>query len=253
MSCVPDGSAGCVGAVVASRTAEVGQRDDTALQSPSVLVVEDDDAIRVAVSRALQEEGYEVSAQADGSVVDDVTTQFRPDLAILDVRLPRPPDGYGIARLLRGRSNLPILFLTAAAGEDDRLAGFAAGADDYMVKPFSMAELLARVRALLRRSGRLASGARRIGDLVLDDTASVALRAGVLLPLTHTEYELLSLLTRQPGTVFSKVQIMNKVWGFESYESNLVEAHICALRQKLEAHGPRLIHTQRGAGYAFRA
>jgi two-component system OmpR family response regulator len=168
------------------------------------------------------------------------------------VRLPVGPDGYTLARVLRRTGDLPLLFLTAADGLDDRLAGFEAGADDYLVKPFSMAELLARAQALLRRSGRLSSAVTRVGDLVVDHGARTIVRGGESLELTRTEYELLLALAQHPGQVLSKVQLLTQVWGFDAYDTNVVEVHLSALRRKLEAHGPRLVHTVRGIGYVLR-
>ena len=222
-------------------------------QKARVLVVEDDPPIRSALDVALRNEGCEVQAEKDGTTIDKVAALFRPDLAILDVRLPAGPDGYAMARILRGGSDIPVLFLTAADGLDDRLAGFEAGGDDYMVKPFSMAELLARAKALLRRAGRLASAVWQVGDLMIDDGARVAMRGGAKLDLTRTEYDLLSTLAQHPGQVMSKVQLLAQVWGFDAYDSNLVEVHLSALRRKLESHGPRLVHTVRGVGYVLRA
>ena len=216
-------------------------------------MVEDDDPIRSALDVSLRGDGYEVRAEPDGLRLQEVADVFRPDLAVLDVRLPAGPDGYGMARTLRSSSDLPLLFLTAADGLDDRLAGFEAGADDYMVKPFSMAELLARVQALLRRTGRLASAVRQVGDLVIDEGARVVMRGGHKLDLTRTEYELLSMLAQRPGQVLSKVQLLTQVWGFEAYDTNLVEVHLSALRRKLEAHGARAVHTVRGVGYVLRS
>ena len=218
-----------------------------------VLIVEDDAPIRSAVDVALRGDGYDVRAEADGTDLDRVATEFRPDLAILDVRLPRGPDGYAMARILRASSDIPLLFLTAADGLEDRLAGFEAGADDYLAKPFSVAELLARTQALLRRSGRVVSAVQQVGDLVLDDGGRVALRNGADLGLTRTEFDLLSTLARRPGQVLSKVQLLTQVWGFDNYDPNLVAVHMSALRRKIEAHGPRLIHTVRAVGYVLRA
>lgn len=223
------------------------------MHRPRVLVVEDDDVIRSALEVALRGEGYQIRAEPDGTSLAQVRAEFRPDLAVLDVHLPAGPDGYGLARLLRRGSDLPLLFLTAADSVEDRLAGFQAGADDYLVKPFSMAELLARVQALLRRSGRLTSDCWQVGDLVVDDGARTVVRGGVPLELTRTEYELLAMLVQNVGKVLSKTQLLTQVWGFDAYDPNLVEVHMSALRRKLEAAGPRVIHTVRGAGYVLRA
>ena len=133
------------------------------------------------------------------------------------------------------------------------MAGFDAGADDYLVKPFAMAELLARVQALLRRSGRLASAVWQVGELVIDQGAAKVVRAGAPVELTSTEYQLLCVLARHPGQVLSKVQLLTQVWGFDAYDANLVEVHMSALRRKLEAHGPRMVHTVRNMGYVLRA
>jgi two-component system, OmpR family, response regulator len=222
-------------------------------QKARVLVVEDDDPIRSALDVALRSEGYEVRAEPDGTRLQEVVDTFRPDLAVLDVRLPVGPDGYAMAGMLRAWTDLPLLVLTAADGLDDRLAGFQAGADDYLVKPFSMAELLARVQALLRRAGRLASTVRQIDDMVIDEGARVVVRGGQKLDLTRTEYELLAMLARHLGQVLSKIQLLTQVWGFDAYDANLVEVHMSALRRKLEAHGPRVVHTVRGMGYVLRA
>jgi DNA-binding response OmpR family regulator len=216
-----------------------------------VLVVEDDVALRDGISAALRGGGYEVRAEADGREIARVAEQFRPDLGVLDVRLPAGPDGFVLGAELRRSAGIPILFLTAADGLEDRLRGFEVGADDYLVKPFALAEFLARVRAVLRRSGRLSSPSREVRDLVVDEAHRVALRGGVLLELTNTEFELLCAFARSPGTVFSKAQLLSLVWGFDEYDVNLVEVHVSALRRKMDALGPRLIHTVRGAGYVL--
>lgn len=188
----------------------------------------------------------------DASGIQRVVDQFRPDLAILDVHLGTGPDGYSTARLLRGQSDLPVIMLTAADTVAERLEGFNSGADDYLIKPFSMAELLARVEALLRRTGRLTSAVRQVADVIIDDAARAVVRAGEKLDLTRTEFDLLAVLAKHPGQVLSKVQLLTQVWGFDAYDVNLVEVHMSSLRRKLEAHGPRIIQTVRGVGYVVR-
>jgi len=217
-----------------------------------VLVVEDDEPVREAVGIALRGEGYEVRSEADGSAVEEVVGKFHPDLAILDVRLPTGPDGYTMARRLRRVGDTPVLLLTAADSLDDRLAGFEAGADDHLGKPFSMAELLARAQALLRRSGRLVTASFEVGDILVDDATHTVQRGGNDIELTRTEYDLLSVLVRHPGQVLSKQQLLIQVWGFDAYDANVVEVHMSALRRKLEAFGPRVIQTIRGIGFVLR-
>lgn len=224
-----------------------------AVDSPArVLVVEDDPPIRSAVEVALKGVGYEVRAEPDGQSIEVVAAEFVPDLAILDVRLPAGPDGFAIGRLLRRTTDVPLIFLTAADSIEDRLEGFEAGADDYLVKPFSIAELLARTQALLRRYGRLAFPPKQVGDLVIDQTTRTVTRAGEAIELTRTEWELLVALAQRPGQVLSKMQLLTHVWGFDAYDANVVEVHLSALRRKIEAHGPRLVQTVRGMGYVLK-
>jgi DNA-binding response OmpR family regulator len=145
------------------------------------------------------------------------------------------------------------MMLTAADTVGERLEGFNAGADDYILKPFSMAEVLARIQALLRRTGVLTSAVRQVADIIIDDAARTVLRDGHALDLTRTEFDLLAVLAKHPGQVLSKVQLLTQVWGFDAYDVNLVEVHMSSLRRKLESHGPRLIQTVRGVGYVLRA
>lgn len=218
-----------------------------------VLVVEDDASVRDGLTAALRAEGFDVLGTEDARQAALALDRFRPDLAILDIRLPSERNGLDLARLVRSRADLPIVFLTAVDGVEDRVAGFEVGADDYVVKPFAMPELLARVRALLRRTGRLSSSVWEVGDLVVDERARSVRRGNAEVDLTPTEFDLLLTLGRHAGTPLSKTRILSLVWEFDEYDPNLVEVHVSALRRKLEAHGPRLIHTVRGAGYMLQA
>ena len=218
---------------------------------PRVLVVEDSVAIREMVVEALADAGYVSGGRAHGGGLEDVLVAFRPDVVVLDVMLPGR-DGFALIDVVRGYGDTGIVLLTARDALEDRLRGLDSGADDYVVKPFEIAELLSRVAAVLRRRGRVSS-AIQLGDLVLDVEASTASRAGAVLDLTATELRLLCYLADQRGRVVSKDQILAAVWGYDAYDPNLVEVHISALRRKLEAHGPRMLHTVRGIGYRLSA
>ena len=220
--------------------------------TPRLLLIEDDQSLREAIRAALNKAGYDVRAEADGEDFSETVSEFLPDLAILDVRLPGEADGFELARKLRGLAVVPVLFVTAADTLEDRLRGFDVGADDYLVKPFAIAELLARIRAILRRTGRLTSTTHEIGDLLIDESTRTVRRAGNDIALTRIEFELLTALARNTGQVLSKAQLLSLVWGFEGYHDNLVEVHVSALRRKLEAHGRRLVHTEHGEGYVLR-
>jgi DNA-binding response OmpR family regulator len=211
-----------------------------------VVVVEDEEAVRAAVVGALAKDGYAVAAFADARTPQAIL-HGAPDLAVLDVLLPGG-DGFALARTLRAHRDVPIVFLTARDGVSDRLAGFEIGADDYLVKPFALEELLARVRAVLRRTGRL-SEPLQVGDLLVDESNGEATRAGRPLGLTPTELRVVAFLARHRGKLLSKTQILTQVWGYDAYHPNIVEVHISALRRKLETHGSRMIHTVRGIGY----
>ncbi|MDQ1084155.1 MULTISPECIES: response regulator transcription factor [Microbacterium] len=216
-----------------------------------VLVVDDDETIRLAVSTALRAEGFVTDAAADGVDLAERLAAFRPDLVVLDWMMPGP-SGIRLLPLVRGAGDAAVIMLTARDEVDDRLRGFAEGADDYVVKPFTMAELVARAGAVLRRRGRLPQTIS-VGDLVVDPDAATAHRAGAALDLTATEFRLLHLLADGRGRTLSKAQILTQVWGYEDYDPNLVEVHLSALRRKMEQHGPRLIHTVRGLGYRLSA
>jgi two-component system OmpR family response regulator len=213
-----------------------------------VVVVEDEEPVRVAVVRALRTDGFAAVGFADACDVELLLARA-PDLAVLDVMLPGG-DGFALARELRARRDVPVLFLTARDAIADRVAGFELGADDYLVKPFALEELLARVRAVLRRTGRIGA-VLEIGDLLLDESAGAVTRDGAPVELTPTELRLLAFLMRHRGRVLSKDQLLTQVWGYDAYDRNLVEVHVSALRRKLESSGPRVIHTVRGLGYSF--
>jgi len=216
-----------------------------------ILVVEDEDAIREPLLRALASAGHAVAGLAGSTGFEAELDRFRPDLLLLDVMLPGGRDGFTLAAAARSWGDVPVLLLTARDAVEDRLRGFEAGADDYVIKPFVVEELLARVRAVLRRSGR-GESALQVADLVVDEEAGAAHRDGRPLDLTATELRLLAYLVRQRGRTVSKTVLLTQVWGYDDYDPNLVEVHVSALRRKTEAYGPRLLHTARGLGYVVR-
>lgn len=218
-----------------------------------ILVVDDDSRISASLRRALAYEGYDVDVAADGSEALAAALAYRPDLIILDVLLPRI-DGLEVCRRLRAGSDLPILMLTARDATADRVLGLDSGADDYLVKPFAYEELLARVRALLRRSGPSERQCLRFADLAMDLRAHEARRGNRNLTLTALEFDLLRHFLRSPRQVFSRQQLLEAVWGYESAaSSNIVDVYVGYLRQKLEEQGePRVLQTLRGVGYVLR-
>jgi len=180
--------------------------------------------------------------------LEQVLDGFRPDLVVLDVMLPGRRDGFSLIDVVLGWGDVGIVMITARDGLSDRLRGLNGGADDYVVKPFELAELVSRVSAVLRRRGRLPAVVQ-IGDLMVDVEAGLAARDGQRLDLTATELRLLAFLVEQRGRIVSARQILTAVWGYDAYDPNLVQVHISGLRRKLEAHGPRIVHTVRGIGY----
>ena len=220
-----------------------------------LLVVEDDPQVRAMLARALGYEGFEVILAPDAATAMAQMRAERPDLILLDLLLP-DDDGVDVCRRLRGAGeHLPILMLTARDTVSDRIEGLEAGADDYLVKPFSTAELVARVRALLRRArDRSPGGRRRFGDLTLDATTHEVSRGDRALELTRREFDLLALLLDNPGAVMPRERLLTDAWGFESaVETNSVDVYVGYLRRKLEEGGEsRLIHTVRGVGYVLR-
>ncbi len=219
-----------------------------------ILVVEDERAVRDALERVLRTDGYEVELAADGDAALKALSTRAPDAIVLDVLLPGV-DGIEVCRRLRGAGDrVPILMVTALDAVKDRVAGLDAGADDYLVKPFSISELRARVRALLRRAGLDEGQPERCADLELDPRGHQVLRAERRVELTITEFQLLELLLRNAGQVLTRAQIFDRVWGYDfGTQSRTLEVYIGYLRRKLETGGePRLIHTIRGVGYVLR-
>jgi two-component system, OmpR family, response regulator MprA len=220
-----------------------------------ILVVDDERAVRESLRRALELEGYEIELAADGSeALYRLEGNEEPDAMILDVLMPGV-DGLEVCRRLRGSgSKLPVLMLTARTEVEDRVAGLDAGADDYVTKPFALEELLARVRALLRRTSDEEGDVVRFGDLELDPTTREVTRGGRPIELTRTEFSLLELFMHNPRQVLTRTIIFERVWGYDfGYASNSLDVYIGYLRRKTEADGePRLIHTVRGVGYALR-
>ncbi|MBL7495420.1 response regulator transcription factor [Frankia sp. CNm7] len=232
-----------------------------------VLIVDDDPAVRQSLERSLRFEGYEVATAGDGVAALELIARDRPDIAVLDVMMPRM-DGLEACRQLRARGDdLPVLMLTARDGLADRVSGLDVGADDYLVKPFALEELFARLRALARRSALAArTGGPRAampaggpaplcyGGVMLDPSSRQVTRDGRELTLTKTEFELLELFLTHPRQVLSRSMIMERVWGYDfGPSSNSLEVFVSYLRRKLEAGGePRLLHTVRGVGYVLR-
>jgi two-component system OmpR family response regulator len=220
-----------------------------------VLVVDDDRNIADVLSMALRYEGYSVEVAGSGRAALKAASDFRPHIILLDVMLP-DFDGFEVAgRLADRRAEIPILFLTARDTTEDKVRGLTLGGDDYVTKPFSVEEILARIRTILRRVGLAQPDGRRLSfaDLELDDDTREVTRGGKLIELTDTEYRLLRYLMLHPRNVLTRAQILDHVWEYDfGGDARVLETYVSYLRRKLEAEGPRLIHTVRGVGYALR-
>jgi two-component system response regulator MprA len=221
--------------------------------TPRILVIEDEERIRQFLKRGLTYENYVVDTAIDGKDGLEKARDTPPDLVLLDIMLPGI-DGFEVCRRLRAASDVPILMLTAKEAIEDRVAGLDAGADDYLVKPFSFDELLARVRALLRRAQPAQPQVFRFSDLELDTGTRQGRRGGETFDLTAKEYELLELFMRNPRQVLTRDVIFDRVWGYDfGGGSNIIEVYVRYLRQKTEGEDlARLIHTVRGVGYVLR-
>ncbi|TMD40026.1 MAG: response regulator transcription factor [Chloroflexi bacterium] len=222
-------------------------------EQPHVLVVDDDSRIAAALRRALIYEGYHVEVAPDGQIALNRARERMPDLAILDVMMPGI-DGLEVTRRLRAEGDVPILLLTARDGTADRVKGLDSGADDYLVKPFAYEELLARVRALLRRRAPRSRRTLRYADVVMDLATREVRRGERLIPTTAKEFDLLQHFMRNPGQVLRREQLLDAVWGFNfGASSNVVDVYVGYLRQKLEQDGAsRLLQTVRGVGYILK-
>jgi two-component system OmpR family response regulator len=222
-----------------------------------VLVVDDEPTITELLTMALRYEGCEIRTAATGNAAVRTAAQFQPDAIILDIMLP-DLSGIEVLRRVRGtRPDVPVLFLTAKDALEDRIAGLTAGGDDYVTKPFSLEELVARLRALLRRAGLAAAATSEsvlaVGDLTLDEDSHEVRRGGDSIALTATEFELLRYLMRNPRRVLSKAQILDRVWHYDfGGQANVVELYISYLRKKIDAGRAPMIHTLRGAGYVLK-
>ena len=226
-----------------------------AASDPLVLVVDDEASVRQALERALSLEGFAVATAAGGNEALDAVAQRPPAVIVLDVAMP-DLDGVSVVRRLRGSGiDIPVCILSARDEVPDRVSGLQAGADDYLVKPFAIAELTARLHALLRRRGDDGAGPYMVGELIVDPRRHVATRDGRELDLTRREFELLETFARHPGQVLSREQLLEQVWGYATVvETNVVDVFVGYLRRKLEGAGEsRVLHTVRGVGWALRA
>jgi two-component system, OmpR family, response regulator len=223
---------------------------------PRVLVVDDEPNILDVISMALRFHGFEVETAATGEQALAAATAFKPQLMVLDVMLP-DIEGFDVARRLGARrADIPIIFLTARDDTADKVRGLTGGGDDYVTKPFSLEELIARINTVLRRTGGSAAESSRLTfeDLELDDDTREVARAGTPIDMTATEYRLLRYLMTNPRRVLTREQILNQVWDYDfDGDARVLETYVSYLRKKLDAHGPSLIHTIRGVGYALRA
>ena len=221
-----------------------------------LLVVDDEPNIRELLSTSLRYAGFEVTAAANGREALDAAEEFQPDLAVLDVMLP-DMDGFTVTRRLRSAGrHFPVVFLTARDGTEDKITGLTVGGDDYVTKPFSLDEVVARIRAVLRRTASLDDDAAvlRVDDLELDDDAHEVRRGGEVVELSPTEFKLLRYLMMNPNRVLSKAQILDHVWEYDfNGDASIVESYISYLRRKIDVGGrEKMIHTKRGVGYTLR-
>ena len=218
-----------------------------------VLIVDDEPSLIELLSMAMRYEGWELSTATTGTDAVRAAREARPDAIVLDMMLP-DFDGLEVMRRIRTEQpDVPVIFLTARDGVQDRIAGLTAGGDDYVTKPFSLEEVIARLRGLLRRTTVRPDSQLIVGDLILDEESHEVTRGGEAISLTATEFELLRFLMRNPKRVLSKAQILDRVWDYDfGGQANVVELYISYLRKKIDAGRPPMIHTMRGAGYVLK-
>jgi two-component system OmpR family response regulator len=227
-----------------------------AVSEARLLVVDDEPNIRELLAASLRYAGFDVVVAADGSEALRAAARHDPDLVLLDVMMPGV-DGFEVVRRMRGEGrDVPVLFLTARDSTHDKVTGLTLGGDDFVTKPFSLEEVVARIRALLRRAGNVAATASErlsFGDIELDEDAHEVLKAGELVNLSPTEFKLLRYFLLNPNRVLSKAQILDHVWHYDfNGDANVVESYVSYLRRKVDTTEPRLLHTVRGVGYALR-
>ncbi|CAN5494260.1 response regulator transcription factor [soil metagenome] len=233
---------------------KASRMDGAGGEGPTVLVVDDDDAIRAALDRGLVLEGFRVVTVGDGRSALTAIEARRPGAVVLDLGLP-DLDGVEVLRRLRGAGDdVPVCILSARTELDDRIAGLQAGADDYLVKPFALGELIARLHALLRRRPDAGPIPVRVGNLLIDPLRRRATLDGTVLDLTRREFDLLEVLARNAGIVLDRIRLLELVWGYDfDVDTNVVDVFVGYLRRKLESGGaPRMLHTVRGVGFALR-
>jgi two-component system OmpR family response regulator len=221
------------------------------------LVVDDEASLSDLLQMALRYEGWEVKTAADGQQALKTAREFRPDVIVLDIMMPNVDGLETIRRLRANGDDMPVLFLTAKDSVDDRIVGLTSGGDDYVTKPFSLEEVVARLRGLIRRTARVMGDddgpELSVGDLVLNEESYEVRRGSTDITLTATEFELLRFLMRNPRRVLSKEQILDRVWSYDfGGRSSIVEIYISYLRKKIDSLGPQMIHTVRGVGYSIK-
>jgi two-component system, OmpR family, response regulator len=231
-------------------------RNDATAQNHRVLVVDDEPNIADVISMALRYQGFTVESAADGKSALRAVAKFKPHLMVLDIMLP-DMEGFEVARRLGAqRGDVPIIFLTARDATEDKIRGLTTGGDDYVTKPFSLEELVARIRTILRRAGLSEPDSARLAfeDLELDEETREVFRAGHAIELSATEYRLLHYFMVNPRRVLTRSQILDHVWDYDfGGDAGVLETYVSYLRKKLNPHGPQLIHTVRGVGYALRS